>query len=152
MTFSDQRLEKAYRFAKEAHGDREDRYGNNIFTSHVLKVFEAAGGKNAPTELGVTALLHDVLEKTSVEAPEITEKFGDTISKAVVDLSRDPQTPYFDYVRALSSNPIAVSVKRADLHANLASAGKMRLPDDPDRMEKYQKALAFLSSAEGYEE
>jgi len=151
MAFSDQRLDKAYRFAKEAHGSREDRYGNNLFTSHVLKVFEETGGENAPTDLGVTALLHDVLEKTSIEAPEITEKFGDSISKAVVDLSRDPKTPYFDYVRALSSNPIAVSVKRADLKVNLASAGKMRLPDDPDRIEKYQKALAFLSSVEGYE-
>jgi (p)ppGpp synthase/HD superfamily hydrolase len=151
MTFSDKSLEKAYRFAKKAHGDEKDRYGNNLFTSHVLKVFEEAGGKNAPTELGITALLHDVLEKTSVQASEITEKFGYRISRAVVDLSRNPQTPYFDYVRALSSNPIAVSVKRADLLANLASTGKMRLSDDPDRMEKYQKALAFLSSVEGYD-
>ncbi len=152
MTFSDSRLEKAYEFAKEAHGDQEDRYGNHLFTSHVLKVFKEAGGENAPTDLGVIALLHDVLENTSTEAPEITEKFGGRISRAVEDLSRDPETPYFDYVRALSSNPLAVSVKRADLKANMTDAQKLRLSDDPERIKKYIKALSFLKSAEGYEE
>jgi len=146
MTFSDSRLEKAYEFAKEAHGDQEDRYGNHLFTSHVLKVFKEAGGENAPTDLGVIALLHDVLEKTSVEATEITEKFGDRISRAVEDLSRDPEKPYFDYVRALSSNPLAVSVKRADLKANIAAASQRRLPDDEQRLEKYKKALEYLKT------
>jgi len=152
MTFSDQRLAKAYEFAKEAHGDQEDRYGNNLFTSHVLKVFEETGGESAPRELGVIALLHDVLEKTHVRAQEITENFGDSISKAVVDLSRDPKTPYFDYIRDLSSNPRAVTVKRADLHVNLNSAQRMRLPDDKERIIKFQKALTLLANANGFKE
>jgi len=151
MTFSDQRLEKAYQFAKEAHGDQKDRYENHLFTSHVVKVFEETGGENAPADLGMIALLHDVLEKTSVEAEEITEEFDETISQSVVDLSRKPTTPYFDYIRDLSSNPRAVTVKRADLNVNLNSAQKMRLPGDPERIKKYTQALSLLKSAESHE-
>jgi (p)ppGpp synthase/HD superfamily hydrolase len=147
MTFSDKRLDEAYQFAKKAHGDDTDRYGNHLFTAHVVKVFENAGGESAPTIVGVTALLHDVLEKTSVEAPEITKIFGEKVSEAVVDLSRDPETPYFDYIRDLSSNPIAVTVKRADLSVNLDSAQKKRLPKDKERIKKYLKALQLLKSS-----
>lgn len=152
MTFSCDRLKKAYEFAKTAHGDQKDRYGNNLFTAHVLKVFEETGGERAATELGVTALLHDVLEKTSIEAPEITEKFGDRISKAVVNLSRDPETPYFEYIEDLASNPLAVTVKRADLKANLTQAKQLRRPNDKERVKKYTRALSSLAPATGFEE
>lgn len=152
MEFSDTRLEEAYRFAKRAHGDQKDRYGKDVFQSHVLQVFKEAGGADAPTDIGVIALLHDVLEKTPVDRSEITDTFGDKISQAVVDLSRAPETPYFEYIEDLASNPLAVTVKRADLKANLAQAKQLQLPDDKKRVKKYARALLSLEPATGYEE
>ena len=92
------------------------------------------------------ALLHDTIEKTEVQAEDIADKFGERIAEAVIDLSRDPETPYFEYIRALSSNPLAVTVKRADLKANIAAASQNRLPDDSKRLEKYKQALEYLKT------
>ena len=64
------------------------------------------------------ALLHDVVEDT----PHHPGGAGAGIPPAVTDalrlLTHQPGTNYFDYVRAIRSNPVARAVKLADLDHN----------------------------------
>ncbi|NBB88385.1 MAG: HD domain-containing protein [Bacteroidetes bacterium] len=139
-------FDKAYKFARQVHEGQKDRYGEGFFESHVLEVLDQLGSEKENKELAIIALLHDTIEKTQVKAEDLADKFGQRIAEAVLDLSRDPETPYFEYIRALSSNPLAVSVKRADLMANIAAASQSRLPNDSKRLEKYMQALEYLKT------
>ena len=75
--------------------------------------------------------------------------FPETVLEAVQLLTHDPAVPYLDYVRALCGNPIAVVVKRADLHHN---SERTRFdadsPDIEKRLQKYAAAEAVLDEAE----
>ncbi len=64
------------------------------------------------------ALLHDVVEDTSVTMEELAQEFPEEVIAALKLLTHDNDTPYFDYVRAIRCNPIAVKVKLADLDHN----------------------------------
>lgn len=64
------------------------------------------------------ALLHDVAEDTSVTIEELELEFPKEVTEALRLLTHDAGTDYFDYVRAIKQNPVAVKVKLADLAHN----------------------------------
>ena len=97
-----------------------------------------------------SALLHDVVEDTDWTMEDLRAAgFPETVLEAVQLLTHDPAVPYLDYVRALCGNPIAVVVKRADLHHN---SERTRFdadsPDIEKRLQKYAAAEAVLDEAE----
>lgn len=65
-------------------------------------------------------------------------EFSDEILGAVDAITRRKNEKYFDYIRRLSSNPIAKRVKIADMQENL-SQGDLSLST------RYYKALKTLS-------
>ena len=94
------------------------------------------------------ALLHDVVEDTSVTLEELAEVFPREVMDAVVLLTHEKGAPYFDYVRRIRDNPIARAVKLADLRHN---TDRTRLMDGEldegaiRRYEnKYKKAFEIL--------
>ena len=68
-------------------------------------------------------------------------------------LTHEKEMDYFDYVRAIKGNPVAVKVKLADLAHNLDEtrfAGDDEIPTEQlaKRREKYAKARSILEGGE----
>ena len=94
----------------------------------------------------IVALLHDVVEDTSVSFEMLESDFSSNIIDALKLLTHDEDIPYMDYIKNIKSNDIARKVKLADLRHN---SDKTRLPkitdEDLKRYEKYKKAIEYLS-------
>lgn len=92
------------------------------------------------------ALLHDVMEDTAVTREELAAEFPKEIIDALDLLTHRDGVPYFEYVEKIKDNPLARTVKLADLTHN---TDKTRLPEnDPSVQrrweEKYRKAFEIL--------
>ena len=66
------------------------------------------------------ALLHDVAEDTAVTMDELAREFPPEVIAVLKLLTHKDGVDYFDYVRAIKANPVAVKVKLADLAHNSA--------------------------------
>lgn len=133
---------KALRLCFDAHKEQTDKTG----MPYVFHPFHLA--EQMTDEIStVCALLHDVVEDTDYTLEDLS-KMG--YPSEVIDvlrlLTHAPEVPYFDYVKAISVNPIAKQVKLADLAHN---SDVTRLDEIDDkavaRTEKYKKAIALLS-------
>lgn len=95
------------------------------------------------------ALLHDVVEDTSVTLEELGEIFPEEVIIALRLLTHEKEIDYFDYVRAIKSNSIATAVKLADLRHNSDETRLTGADIDKEKMdarrEKYLKALRILN-------
>ena len=95
------------------------------------------------------ALLHDVAEDTAVTLEALALEFPEEVMVPLRLLTHREDTPYFDYVRAIKADPIAVEVKLADLAHN-SDQTRCTGADLPEEKlaywrEKYAKAYAILT-------
>ena len=94
------------------------------------------------------ALLHDVVEDTTVTLADLELEFPPAVTQAVDLLTHREGVDYFDYVRAIRANPIAVKVKLADIAHNADQTrciGSGLASDDLSRWrDKYRKAQEIL--------
>ena len=95
------------------------------------------------------ALLHDVVEDTSVTMAELEAQFPREITDVLRLLTHQDGTDYFDYVRGIRANPIAVKIKLADLahNSDQTRCTGSGLPEEKlaHWRNKYQKARAILT-------
>ncbi len=94
------------------------------------------------------ALLHDVVEDTSVTMSDLEGQFPREVIAPLKLLTREKGTDYFDYIRKIKADPVATAVKIADLKHNADLSRfpvSMRTQAVLDRAERYKKALAILS-------
>jgi (p)ppGpp synthase/HD superfamily hydrolase len=96
----------------------------------------------------IVALLHDVLEDTSVDVTELHELgFGEHIVRAVLLLTHDRTVPYADYIERLAHDPLARRVKLADLADNLRNNRRLESTSDVRaRISRYEAAQHFLEA------
>ena len=97
----------------------------------------------------IVALLHDVVEDTNYSLKDIKGMgFGDNIIEALELLTHNPETPYMEYIRAISANTLARKIKLADLEHNSDASRLNHAPTEADlqRIDKYEQAMAFLKS------
>ncbi len=132
---------KALRLSFEAHKDQTDQGG----MPYVFHPFHLA--EQMPDEMTtVTALLHDTVEDSWV-TPEYlrAEGYPEEVIEAIGLLTHPEGVPYIDYVRKLRSNPIARTVKLADLAHN-SDLTRLDYVDENARRRarKYQKARELL--------
>jgi len=96
----------------------------------------------------VVALLHDVVEDTSVTHEDIAaEGFSPEVLAALRLVTHDdPAISYEDYVRAMAGNEIAKEVKLADLEDN-SDIRRLNEVDEKAvaRFRKYHFAYRFLT-------
>lgn len=72
-----------------------------------------------PDEISVcAALLHDVAEDTDITLSELESEFPSAVIDVLKLLTHKDGIDYFDYIRAIRSNPTAVRVKLADIAHN----------------------------------
>ena len=64
------------------------------------------------------ALLHDVVEDTSVTMDQLAQEFPAEVIDVLKLLTHRQGADYFDYVRSIKEHPIAKKVKLADLAHN----------------------------------
>ena len=134
---------KALKLAYEAHHGQVDK-GGVPYIFHPIHLAEQMEDETAVC----AALLHDIVEDTSVTLERLPREFPREVVEAVRLLTREKGTDYFDYVGAIRQNPVARAVKRADLVHNadesrLAGSG---MPGEVQarRQEKYRRALEIL--------
>ncbi|GGE20007.1 hypothetical protein GCM10011390_44090 [Aureimonas endophytica] len=135
-------LERADRIADKAHAGQVDKAGAP-YISHPRRVSESVHG----TAEKVVALLHDVVE----DGPGWTldrlreEGFPDAVVQAVDALTHREGEDYFDAIRRAGANPLARTVKLADLADN-SDRTRLRTIGEKEeaRLAKYAKATAML--------
>lgn len=117
------------------------------FILHPLRVMLGVSTASAR----VVALLHDVVEDTSLTLEDLVQRgFERSVVDAVDCLSHRTDELYVDYIRRVEPNPIAREVKLADLRDNLANNRALRpTPDNLDRIAQYEDALRILDRASG---
>ncbi len=78
-------------FAAESHSGQLRKDGNTPYVNHPLEVMHllAHTGNVSDEDILVAAVLHDVIEDTTVTAKEIADRFGERVSKIVVELTDD---------------------------------------------------------------
>ncbi len=136
---------KALKLAYEAHHGQTDVNGvPYIFHSYHI-------AEQMTDELTVcTALLHDVVEDTSVTIEQLEKEFPLEVIEALKLLTHNENADYFDYVRRIGTNPIAKAVKLADITHN---SDKSRIVDlscvSQEKLDywdyKYSTALKILT-------
>jgi (p)ppGpp synthase/HD superfamily hydrolase len=135
-------LEDAIAIATAAHDGQVDKSGRP-YIGHPLRVMESVTGEHAR----MAAVLHDVIEDTAVTAEDLLARgCPAVVVDAVVALSHLPEEPQEDYLRRVAANPLALSVKRADIGDNLSPARMARLDEATrERLQaKYARALGLL--------
>lgn len=135
----------ALQLAYQIHYSQTDKAGQP-YIQHVLHVAEQMQDEATTT----AALLHDSIEDTALTLEDLQAKGFDTdVIEAVRYLTHNPAVPYLDYIRALRDNPIAVTVKLADLtHNSDLSRLNTITEQDLQRLEKYRTAINILKTTE----
>lgn len=139
---------KALRLAYAAHHGQTDKSGQ----PYIFHPYHLA--EQMTDEVSVcVALLHDVVEDTDLTFEDLEREFPPEVTDALRLLTHEKGTDYFDYVRAIKENPVAVKVKLADLAHNsdetrFAGCGDRSEEQLAKRREEYTKARAILEGGE----
>lgn len=101
------------------------------------------------------ALLHDVVEHTDVTFEDLEGEFPEEVIDALRLLTHGEGDDYFLYVRNLKENPVARTVKLADLAHNSDLSrydGCLGITEDMKRawIERYSEARRILESDEDF--
>ncbi len=134
---------KAMRIAYAAHHGQLDKSGIP-YIFHPMHLAEQMEDEISCC----VALLHDTVEDTAITFADLEKEFPTEVLDALKLLTHEKNTPYFDYVRAVKANPVALKVKLADIAHN---SDQTRLADSGMSEEvkayfrdKYTKAKAIL--------
>lgn len=122
---SEQMVKRAKDLATGAHAGQVDKAGNP-YIDHPARVAAAL----ADDEAIATAWLHDVVEDTTVTLVQLAEQFPSNIVAAVEALTKRSDESRSQYYERVRTNPIALTVKLADINDN----------SDPERLSRLDRA------------
>src|SRR5262245_36583274 len=138
-------IEKALQIAAGAHEGQKDKSGLP-YILHPLRAMMAVEGE----EVQIVAVLHDVIEDTSVTADDLRRAgFAEKVVAAVLCVTHRKGEPYADYVVRCKGNETARRVKLADLEDNARLDRTILRPDrfaaDVARLRKYVLSYKHLT-------
>jgi hypothetical protein len=131
--------------ARRSHVGQRDRFGEPVI-EHVERV-----AARVPPEARATALLHELLELTSIERGQLRARGLSAIELGALELlTRRTDEPYRAHVMVIANAPgrrgrIARLVKLADLEDHLA---RSRIPPDAPPYAWARRCLLEHSEAE----
>ena len=134
--------EKAYYIAKTAHFGQTDKAGIDYF-KHPEKVASMVDSNDEK----IVALLHDVIEDTDVTLSFLESVgFNSSILEAVNAITKREKEDYDDYIKRVANNPLAKTVKLADMKHN-ADITRFKNPTAKDfkRVDKYKARIKKLT-------
>ena len=130
---------KAMNLAYNAHHGQFDK-GGMPYIFHPVHLAEQMDDEFSTC----VALLHDTVEDTAVTLEDLGKDFPAEVVNAVRLLTHDDDVEYFDYVRAIKADPIAVKVKLADLAHNGDPTRISNQGNAEKRRQKYAAARKIL--------
>ena len=133
----------ALRLCFQAHRDQLDK-GGMPYVFHPFHLAE----QMLDEDTTVLALLHDVVEDTPYTLADLARMgFSQKVLEALALMTHDPAMPYMDYVAKIKANPLARTVKLADLRHN-SDITRLEHVDARTlaRIEKYRQAIQLLES------
>jgi ppGpp synthetase/RelA/SpoT-type nucleotidyltranferase len=142
-------LKRAEEIAHQAHKTQTDKAGQP-FIIHPQTVSVAMDTE----ELKIIGMLHDVVEDHPKEytfEKLREERFSETIIEALTALTRIEKENYWDYIRRVADNDLAIEVKLADLaHNSVRSRIPNPTAEDEARWDKYEKAAKYLLDVKSF--
>ena len=133
-------LDRALEIAVKAHAGQTDKVGDP-YILHPLRIML----RMTTDAERMVAALHDVVEDSPVTLDDLKAAgFPPLVVEAVDRLTRRDNEDYDVYVERASQDPLARTVKIADLVDNMDLRRRHGL-NDPPRMARYQKAYHFLT-------
>ena len=96
-------IEKAYEFSKKAHGD-QIRYSGEPYITHPVAVALILAEMRMDVETITAAILHDVIEDTSVNTTNIINQFGQEVSNLVDGVTKLTQINFENHAQAQAEN------------------------------------------------
>lgn len=136
-------LEKAILHAAMAHEGQVDK-GGLPYILHPLAVMLSLPATDVDAR--IVAVLHDVVEDTSVTLENLAQWLPSYLVQAVDAMSKRQGESNRAYWARCKANPIAARVKVADMAHNSSPARLACLPyaEQQYLSEKYKEALAFF--------
>ena len=126
---------EALKLCFEAHKEQVDKSG----MPYVFHPFHVAE-QMTDEESTVVALLHDLIEDTDYTLDDLRARgFSETVVEAIGLMTHEDGVSYEDYLKRIKANPLARTVKLADIAHN---SDRTRLDDDDPRAEKWQQKYA----------
>ena len=115
VALTDVSVQAAQVMAASAHHGQVDKAGLPYIEHHARVI----GHLVEPTrEETVVAWLHDVVEDTAIRLADVQTAFGPQVADAVDAITHRAGEPSGDYYARVKANPIALTVKVADLADN----------------------------------
>lgn len=134
---------KAVKIAYDAHLGQLD-YNGVPYIFHPYHLAEQMDDEISCT----VALLHDVVEDTSITFADLEQMFPKQVVEIVMLLTHDETVDYFEYIRKIKTNAIATKVKLADIKHNSNEARSLGSNLTKEQLlywkEKYAKAKEIL--------
>ena len=137
-------LEDAIALAALKHKGQRDKAGAP-YILHPLRVVGFLGPEASEDER-IVAVLHDVPEDCGVSFEDLAQlEYSPQVLAALELVTRRADESYEAFVERLSPDPIARRVKMCDLRDNM-DLSRIAHPSERDleRIERYEKAMAFL--------
>ncbi len=134
---------KALKLCFDAHKDQVDKSGMP-YVFHPFHLAEQMKDEQST----IVALLHDIIEDTEYTLDDLkTMGFNEDILEAISLMTHKDGVPYMDYVAKIKTNPIAKTVKLADLrHNSDMTRLEVITQKDQERVEKYLAAILLLEN------
>jgi len=134
-------LDKAISIAVDSHSGQVNDKAEPYVLHPLRMMFKAV-----TIEEKIIAVLHDVIEKTTIDLEYLRSAgFSDRIVLAIDALSRRPQESYDRYIDRVRENELAIKVKIIDLDDNISSLNLGKSQDiKSNKFLKYQKARDTL--------
>lgn len=142
-------IQRALSIALTAHRGQTDKLGKP-YIFHPLAVMMSLQLAGESEEVCAAGVLHDAME----DNPKITYAYLESrgipqpVLTALTILTHDPADSYDEYVRMLRADPIARTVKLADIRHNMSFDRLSALPSEQAARlaKKYTSALAILNA------
>ena len=136
-----QLLGKAISIAVDSHSGQVNDKAQPYVLHPLRMMFKAV-----TIEEKIIAVLHDVIEKTTIDLEYLRSVgFSDRIVLGIDALSRRPQENYDKYIDRVAENKLATKVKIIDLNDNISSLNLGETEDiKSNKFLKYQKARNTL--------
>lgn len=144
-------VERAMAVATLAHEQQVDKAGNPYIAHPARVAAMVADQVGTDARHRAVAWLHDVVEDTEVTLEDLRcQGFPEEVVAAVDAMTKRPGEPMETYYLRVRTDPLARSVKQADLADNRSPARLAQLdPQTQDRLlTKYTRGLALLGGGE----
>ncbi len=148
-------IEKAYRLAKDAHGDQVRKSGDP-YISHPIATACILVELGMDTECVAAGLLHDVVEDTHITLQEISKMFGASVAHLISGVTKLGKIPYHsreeeqaenirNMLIAMADDIRVIVIKLADRLHNMRTIGFMSPQKQRDKALESMEVFAPIA-------